>query len=305
MKRILIVGDVNVDLVLEGCRTAPLLGREVLAESFRMTLGGASAICAVGLARLGDPVAIRGVVGADLWGDYCVETMAAEGVDVSGISRHPSEKTGVTVSLSTRSDRALVTFPGTIDALRAAELPPDFFRGFDHLHISSYFLQKSLGAGEILARGKAGGLTTSLDPGFDPADEWAPGLRDVLTYVDVFFPNGVELSRLSRREDPAAGLRDLANGVTLTVVKLGEAGALALDGDRALAVPTYPVVARDTTGAGDSFDAGFLHAWLRGSSLQRCLQWGTAAGALSTRGPGGTSTQASGEEIERLVAGQP
>jgi sugar/nucleoside kinase (ribokinase family) len=77
---------------------------------------------------------------------------------------------------------------------------------------------------------------------------------------------------------------------------------MTLEDGRVLAIPAFPIEPVDTTGAGDSFDAGFLHAWLEGRPLRECLRWGAACGSLSTRGLGGTSRQATVEEVEQLVA---
>ena len=73
MKKILVAGDINVDLICSGYHAFPAPGKEVLVDDFVMTLGGSSAVCAMGLARLGNPVAFIGKVGADSWGDYCIE----------------------------------------------------------------------------------------------------------------------------------------------------------------------------------------------------------------------------------------
>src|SRR5262249_60447547 len=102
--------------------------------------------------------------------------------------------------------------------------------------------------------------------------------------------------------DAVEGLRRLENRRTRTVVKLGAEGCLTLDEGRPLAVPAFPTEPVDTTGAGDSFDAGFLHAWLSGRPLRECLLWGAACGSLSTRALGGTGHQADHAEAERLVA---
>jgi sugar/nucleoside kinase (ribokinase family) len=303
LKRTLVVGELNVDLILQGYHSFPSPGREVLVDDFVMTLGSASAICAVGLARLGAPVAFLGVVGKDSWGEYCVQTMAKAGVDVSRVRHAADLKTGVTVSITSPHDRALVSFLGSIGALRGEDVPDAAFAGFDHLHVSSYFLQERLrpSLASVFARARAHGLTTSLDPGFDPSETWGRDLVETLREVDVFFPNEVELHGLTGGLAGEEALRKLDNGRTQVVAKLGSAGCLALQDGRTVTVPAFRVEPVDTTGAGDSFDAGFLHAWLAGEPLRECLRWGAACGALSTRALGGTGRQAERGEVLQLL----
>jgi sugar/nucleoside kinase (ribokinase family) len=305
MKKVLVAGELNVDIILQGYQAFPTPGKEVLVDDFVMVLGSASAICAMGLARLGDPVSFLGKVGDDPWGQYCLDALRGRGIDISRVVSDPALKTGVTVAITSPKDRALVSFLGSINALTPEGLPSEAMAGFDHLHISSFFLQDRLapGCAEVFARARGAGLTTSLDPGFDPSERWDSGLRAALEHVDVFFPNEVELSGLSRCEDPAEGLKRLDNGRTLVVAKLGAGGALVLDRGRPLHVPAFKVAPLDTTGAGDSFDSGFLHAWLRGAPLPDCLRLGAACGALSTRGLGGTASQPTLEEAEALIRG--
>lgn len=306
MKRVLVVGEINVDLILQNYHAFPAPGREVLVDDFVMTLGSASAIAAMGLARLGTAVAFLGKVGADEYGEFCLKTMTRAGIDTSRVVRDPSLKTGVTVSISSPQDRAFLTFLGSITALTGAEVTdegPDVLAGFDHLHVSSYFLQEGLrpSIGEIFRRASRRGLSTSLDPGFDPSERWEGDLVETLDEVDVFFPNEVELEALTGEADPAVALRRLRNVRALTVAKLGRRGAMVLDGDRLVHVPAFEIDPVDTTGAGDSFNAGFLHQWLQGRALEECLQFGAACGALSTRGLGGVSAQATLNEATALM----
>jgi sugar/nucleoside kinase (ribokinase family) len=304
VKSVLVVGEINPDLILQGYHAFPAAGKEVLVDDFVMTLGSASAICAMGLARLGDAVAFVGKVGADPWGRFCVDTMAGAGIDVRRVVHDPALKTGVTVSITSPRDRALVSFIGAIGSLRAADVGEDAFVGARHLHVSSYFLQEGLRPGlrSLFARARAAGLTTSLDPGFDPSERWNHDLRETLAEVDLFFPNDLELRALTRTDAVPEALRRLAGGRVRTVAKLGAQGCAAIGDDgRMLQVPAYSVEPVDTTGAGDSFNAGFLHAWLARRPLEECLRWGAACGSLSTRGLGGTARQASKEEAERLL----
>jgi len=306
MKKVLVVGEINVDLVLQGYHEFPTPGREVLVDDFSMVLGSASAICAMGLARLGDPVSFLGKVGDDAWGRFCVDAMRDRRIDVSRIVVDPALKTGVTVAITSPKDRALVSFLGSISALRANDVPGPVFHSFDHLHISSYFMQESLRPGirGLFTEARRLGLTTSLDPGFDPSQTWGRDLHETLQEVDVFFPNEVELRALSGTDDPEEGVRRLQNGRTRIVAKLGALGSMTVDDGTPVRVPAFSVKALDTTGAGDSFNAGFLHAWLRGDPVARCLRLGGVCGALSTLGLGGSARQPSLEEAEAFLESQ-
>jgi sugar/nucleoside kinase (ribokinase family) len=300
---ILVVGEINVDLVLSGS-SFPVPGTEVLAKDFTMALGSASAIAAAGLARLGDEVELIGKVGADLWGDFCLGELGRARVDVRRCVRDPGLKTGVTVSISTAQDRALVTYLGAIAALGPADLAQLSFEGLRHLHVSSYFLQTGLrpACRELFARAHRAGLTTSLDPGFDPEERWGPDLIETLTEVDVFLPNEVELAAVGGAGDPGQALGQLDNGRTLVVAKLGAKGCMTLERGTLIAVAGFPVKPVDTTGAGDSFNAGFLHAWLAGQPTQACLRYAAACGAFSTLAVGGTSSQATAAQVEAFLA---
>jgi sugar/nucleoside kinase (ribokinase family) len=302
---VLVVGEINIDLICQGYHAFPSPGREVLVDDFQMVLGSASAICAMGLARLGTPVIFVGKVGDDPSGHFCLDAMRARGIDLDHALVDPAVKTGVTVAITSPTDRALVSFLGSIASLTENEVPRDLFPGAAHLHVSSYYLQAGLrpGVRTLFREARAAGLTTSLDPGFDPSEKWEPDLLETLADVDVFFPNEVELRALTGRDRPEEAVRWLQRGSARIVAKLGAEGAMAIDdGGRLVHVPAPRVAVTDTTGAGDSFDAGFLHAWLSGASLADCLRLGVACGSLSTRGLGGTATQPDLAEARALLA---
>ena len=302
MKRVVVAGELNVDLVFRGPHAEPRAGTEIRADDFLMTLGSASAICASGLARLGTPVAFVGRAGRDVWGDHCIAALVSAGVDVTRVKRDAAIQTGITVAITSARDRAMVTFTGT-SQVAPDDLDDRALDGADHLHVSSFFLQPALRetCGAHFARATRRGCTTSLDPGFDPAERWE-GVREVLERVDLFFPNEIELARIAAEGDPEAALRALDNGRTHTVAKLGRDGCVTLVDGEVLRVPAFAVEALDTTGAGDSFNAGYLHAFLRGLPPRTCLRYGAGCGALSTRGLGGTTTQPTLDELEQFLA---
>ncbi|KJV28880.1 carbohydrate kinase family protein [Luteibacter yeojuensis] len=303
MSTVVVAGEVNVDLILTGIDTMPVPGTEMLARGALQVPGSSSLICALGLARLGNTVRFIGRVGDDERGRFCIDVMREAGLDTAGIVTDAAHATGLTVALSGASDRALVTYPGAIAELRGSDVGDAALRGAAHLHVSSYYLQSKLQADlpTLVRRARAAGLSVSLDPGFDPGRGWGAGLRELLPLVDVFLPNAVEARGLAGTDDVDAALRILSALGPTVVVKHGREGCLALHGGDVLRVPAYAVAAVDTTGAGDNFNAGFLHAWLERQPLDACLRWAAACGALSTRALGGTTAQASAADAAALV----
>jgi sugar/nucleoside kinase (ribokinase family) len=301
--KILVIGELNVDLILQNYQAFPELGKEVLVEDSTLTLGSSSAICAVGLARLGEDVSFLGKVGCDTWGEFCCRRLEDERIDITRVIKDPAVKTGITTSITRATDRALVTYLGAISQFHAGEIDAAAMRGFHHLHISAFYMQTGLRPGirSIFQQAKAAGMTTSLDPGFDPDEKWGPGLTETLGSVDLFFPNEVELRGISGKSDLAEGLASLQNGHTMVVAKLGREGAMAFVEGRLVKVPAPLVEPVDTTGAGDSFNAGFLHRWLAGQSVEAAMRYGAACGAISTQALGGTGCQPGEAEVEDFL----
>ncbi len=303
--KVLVAGELNVDLVLSGCESFPELGREVLAEGMSLTLGSSSAICAGALATLGVPVTFVGRAGCDLWGDLAVSRLSELGVDTGHVIRDAGVPTGITVSISCSIDRAMVTCLGSIAALTAGDIGVAQFAraGVTHLHVSSYYLQRGLRPGlrRLFAAAHGAGMTTSLDPGCDPEGMWdREGILGLLSEVDVFFPNAGELRAIAGVEDEAEALRRLS-AARVVAAKLGPRGAVVFSRGETLRQEALPVEPVDTTGAGDSFNAGFLASWLRDGDARRALQWGAACGALSTRGVGGTAALPALAEVDALL----
>jgi sugar/nucleoside kinase (ribokinase family) len=301
--KFLVAGELNPDLIMRDCRIFPALGKEVQVEDLELSLGSSSAICAAGLAHLGNSVTFASIVGDDFYGEFCTDALRREGVDVSQVQRRRDWKTGLTVSITAHGERALVTYPGAIAALTGEDLPDSLFAGYDHLHVSSWFLQDRLRPDlkNRFAAARRAGLTTSLDCGYDPSETWSQDLLDTLSEVDVFLPNESEILGITGAGTVEEGIRKLENGRLLLVVKLGAEGCLARHRGETFRAPAWPVQVVDTTGAGDSFNAGFLHAWKRGETISDCLHFAAVCGSLSTRGVGGTTAQPDEAEAKRCL----
>jgi sugar/nucleoside kinase (ribokinase family) len=293
MPRVAVIGELNVDVLATGLRRPPQMGSEILARDFKMTLGSASAIFATGMSKLGHPITFISQVGADDFGDFCLGELRAAGVSTKHVRRAAGARTGVTIALSAGRDRALVTYQGAIASLSYPQLKMSLLQRHRHLHMTSYFLQTALRPAfpEIFRQARRMGLTTSFDPNSDPTGAWSVKIREVLAHTDLLFVNEAEALQLSRTRGVRNALRTLEQFVACAVIKRGPRGSIAIKDGEVTAAPGFKVKAVDTTGAGDSFAAGFVSEYLRGSSVAQCLRAGNACGALSALKPGGTAGQ--------------
>ena len=286
-----VAGELNLDLILYGVPEELPRERELLADRMMLTLGGSSSIVAHNLAALGNRVGFQSRIGDDRFGQIALEQLQQSGVDVTRVRRVTgATKTGLTVILQRQAWRNIVTYAGTIAELCWEDLDLDYLADSRHFHLCSYYLQRALRprVGELFQRLKSAGLTISLDTNDDPDDEWQGGLYDILRHVDVFLPNEREARKAAGTEDLELAIRKLAELVPVVVVKLGRDGAMAQRGTERFISPAQIVDAVDPVGAGDSFDAGFIHQYLRGADMPACLASGNMAGALSTTRSGGT-----------------
>jgi len=286
---IAVAGEINLDLILYGLPEAMPAERELLASDFAMTLGSSSAILAHNLAALGSRVGFITKVGNDSFGTQAMGRLRERGVDLARVVT--GSKSGVTLILPHGPKRHILTYPGTISELRFEDLDLDYLASARHFHLSSLFLQRELlpHIPELFRRMKSSGLTTSLDTNDDPDDLWDRKLlEEVLPHVDILMPNDREARKMAGSDDLEVALSQLSAKVKTLVVKLGPKGALAIKGGQRFTAPAVPVTVVDPVGAGDSFDAGFLHQFLLGADLANCLAYGNLCGAFSTTACGGT-----------------
>jgi sugar/nucleoside kinase (ribokinase family) len=249
-------------------------------------IGGSGAITACGAARLGVQTALVSLVGNDHFGRFMLEAVAGTGVDVSGCVTDEGRPTGVTVVLSRGDDRAILTAPGTIAALSGEHVDLGQVRRARHLHVSSYYLQTRLRGAlpDLMAAARAAGASTSLDTNWDPSERWNSGLSTVLPMVGHLFCNEQEA-------DALGGADQIVRTGTSLVIKRGARGATLVGRGGTMESVSPAVDAVDATGAGDSFDAGFIAGLLAGRAADECLRLACACGALSTRALGGTAAQ--------------
>lgn len=272
-----------------------------------MTLGSSSGILAHNLAALGVSVGFITRLGGDVLGDLALRRLAERGVDLSRVKRiEHGTATGVTILLHHGARRRILTYPGTMFEMTVSDLDMDYLASGRHFHLSSLFLHRALEPDlpGIFRHLKSAGLSLSLDTNDDPEGRWQNGLNELLGLVDIFLPNDDEARRITGAPDVESAAALLAQRVPTVVVKCGKNGAFVCTGRQQWTVPGELITPVDTIGAGDSFNAGFLSAWLRGESLESSAAFGNRTAALSTLRSGGTESFRDAALLESLLAGK-
>ena len=303
---VLTFGDLCVDIIVSGDDVRPQFGQvEKLVGDYTLEMGGSCSLFACQAARLGLRTAILGRVGDDSFGRLVVRRLQECGVDTRYVTVDPQLKTGMGIALCQDNDRAILTYMGTINVLQSGDVTDDLLRSARHLHHGSYYLHTGLlpGIPDIFKRAKQLGLSTSLDPNWDPHEQWDANLAEVLPYTDILMPNEQEARFISHQSSVAQAVsRFHEQGVPLLAVKLGAQGALVDDGQATLRRTVTPVSGGDSIGAGDSFDAGFLAGWLGGQPLERCLALACACGSSVASKVGGLAGQLGMDDFRLINA---
>lgn len=307
MSSVAIVGELNLDFIVTGVPALPQLGEELIVGGMDLTLGSSSAILACQLAKLGDEVRFVSKVGGDEFGRRALSFLSEKGVPTDLVTVIPEMSSGLTISIVLGTERAMLTQLGTIEEMRWEDVNWERLEGCRHLHISSYYLQRNLrpDVGRIFAEARRRGMTTSLDTGWPSTGAYEGELLEVWPYVDVFLPNEAEAMEFTGRRNVESALAALSARIFTVVVKLGPEGAIARRRGQIVRSPGFVIDVVDTTGAGDSFNGGFLHGYLAGMELDDCLDLANACGANSARGIGGTTTQVNLEQAREFIRRTP
>jgi len=301
---VIVVGELNVDIILNEIESLPVIGKEIMAGSMSVTLGSSSAIFASNLSALGPRVAFIGKIGKDNFADVVLTSLEGKKVDTTHVIKSASLSTGATIVLNYDQDRANITYPGAMNDLRLEDIDLEFLSSARHMHFANCFMQPGIrhDLTALFRHAKELGLTTSLDTQWDPEEKWELPLEELLPFVDVFLPNMAEFKFLSGSNTVEEGISKLKRSAHYIIIKNGSEGALAWDGRELLIQPAFKndqVV--DCVGAGDSFDAGFIKEFIRNLPLQKCLETGALTGAINTTRAGGTGAFENVETISKIA----
>lgn len=299
-----VYGDVNIDIVVPGVEALPEPGSEVDVPMMETFVGGGAALFTLGIAKLGLKPVFQGSVGRDMYGEYIRNLFQQLGVDDSLLLESDTQKTGISISFTTEKDRCFLTYRGTNEGISLKHMDLDNLSGAKHVHVTGY--EGATNHAEYLDMltkiHAMGDVTVSFDVGWDMTGVWYEGIFDLLPMIDVLFMNETECQHYTRCNDIEEGARKLAEKAGMAVIKLGKTGAMAIKDGKKFFAPSYKVQAVDTTGAGDSFNAGFVYGFLQGLPMEECLKCGNSCGALSVTRLGGNTGFPFRAELEKWIA---
>ena len=299
---ILCAGDVNIDLIVPDFQGLPSPGEEAIVSDMTLCLGGGAALTAAGAGKLGMRTALYASSGDDPFGKSLRELLEHVGVDCSLMDYTPGTRTGITISLTDAADRRFLTYRGSGGNFSPDRLPPEYARRARHIHLTGYSSETHSVYMEMIRhlREEDHTLTFSLDPGWDATGNWSERIFEIAAELDVLFCNETEVLHYTGEISVEQAAQKLAaHSGNIAVVKCGGRGALACQGKEVAFVPAKEVRVVDTTGAGDSFNSGFLYGMLSGASLKRCLAYGVFCGTATVQDYGGNTVFPSEEELLR------
>lgn len=265
MKKILCIGSLTTDVIVKHASTVPDAGTLRSVESITTHVGGCASNAAIDLAKLGVPVVFSGKTGKDNFGSFVKETLDKNGVDTRGlvVDDNASTTTSI-VCIFESGERSFLYQPGSSSAFKAEDIDKALIDECDIIFYAGAMLMQSLDGepiAELMKYAKSKGKYTVMDTAWDFEDIWLPKVEAVIPYLDLFMPSIEEAQKITgEQEINRIADRLFELGAENVIVKAGKDGALVCPkGMERKMLPTYlnfkPV---DTTGAGDSFCAGFL-----------------------------------------------
>jgi ribokinase len=295
MSRIAVLGSANMDLVVRQPRL-PRPGETMFGSSFTPIPGGKGLNQAVAAARAGGEVEFLGAVGTDAFGTSLRDCLRREGIGVEGLAT-VAEPTGTAhIAVLDGGENSIVVVSGSnVTQTSLDETTRDRIATCDYLVVQ--FERPAALVAEALAFARERGITTVVTPA--PVRPVESGL---LSLVDILVPNEQEARELAGLDDELDAARELSKQASIVVVTRGARGAVvARDGELVTEVPPHPVVAVDTTAAGDTFVGVLVARLASGDDLDAALEAASVAAAISVTRPGASTSMPTWDEISSAL----
>lgn len=288
-KNVILIGDINIDLALKGVKDLLniKMGAELEISEYNLNIGGSGFNFIKTLSSFGVKVDLYGKIGADVFGQSIKKYLKKEKISNSLIT-DPEIKTGMTATVPIKNNRFFLTYNGGNEHLSINDLDLKKILRFQHVHLSSYYLLKSLQPDylTLLKTIKSNkNITISFDTGFDPSENWqSKNIFEILKHIDIFLPNEVEALSLTKSKNIENAINMLSEYCPIVVIKLGNKGLVAKCkkniNDGIVYMKPYDVEVVDTACCGDSCDAGFIYGFLKNYSFESSLDLANGCGSL-------------------------
>jgi ribokinase len=285
-------GALNLDKLYQVNKIAREDG-ESFIKSVSESCGGSAANTIIGLSRLEMKTVMIGKVASDREGELLLDNLSNENVQTTGIIKAEDGRSGTVMGfVDEAGERALYVDPGVNDLITLDEIDLNLVYNTEFLHLTS-FVGNSIKAQEELLEKLPTKVKISLDPGRLYAEKGINSLVNILKRTDILLINRAELKLLTNNKYKTIEeeIKSLENyNIAIKVVKLGEDGCYATDGDKSYSLKAFPVKCRDTTGAGDAFNSGFLYGHIKGLNLEKSCIIGNYVASCCVGGWGGINS---------------
>jgi 2-dehydro-3-deoxygluconokinase len=284
-------------------------GELALGDLLRLRFAGAESNFAVGLARLGVPVAWISRLGGDRPGVLIREALAREGVDLRWVAVDADAPTGLFYKwrVEGRTSVAYHRRGSAASRLSPADAPDEALAGASLVHLTG--ITMALGEGpralvlDLARRARAKGAVVTFDPNYRPAlwegpEAAAAAMEPVLEHVSWYLCGAAEGSLLLG-EDVVGALA--ARGVGAAVVRTASGSRVAAGGSVHEVALSQRETVVDEVGAGDAFAAGFVYGLLQGWDAEDCARAAHAIAAWALRGTGDWETLPRLDEVRDLL----
>ncbi|MGP8189280.1 MAG: carbohydrate kinase family protein [Methanobacterium sp.] len=262
------LGALNIDKLYQVNKIAKE-DEEAYIKDYTLSCGGSAANTIIGLSRLGLKTGYIGKVSNDPEGNLILDNLKNEDVNINGIIIEEGRTGNVMGYVDLSGQRALYVDPGVNDLIKPEEIKIEYLKDIKILHLTS-FVGDSIKAQESLLEELPANVKVSFDPGRIYAEKGLEYIKKILNRTNILLVNEEELKLLTSHdyntfEDRIMDLMDFE--IDLIIVKRGDKGCYVTNSKESHSVEAFQVKCKDTTGAGDAFNAGFLYGLLKGKNL--------------------------------------
>lgn len=302
MQSIVVVGSLNMDVVIK-VPHIPKVGETILTDSIQQYAGGKGANQAVAAARLGGKVNMIGRIGKDKYGEALLRNLKANNVGITGVEYDEDDTGSAFIKVDEKGDNNIVVYPGANNNVTIEQIE----RHRDIIEKSDICIVQLEIPYEVVKYVVDVCYKSNIKVIFNPAPAGEFIEDYVLKKTFILIPNELELATISGKEiNTNDELKTLANklcnkGCKNVIVTLGDKGSLLVREDMKKYFESVKVMAKDTTGAGDSFIGGLAVALTEGNSIEEAIRFATNVAALTVTRSGAQSSLPKREEVQMFI----